>query len=282
MGTTSPTPISLGQLHHRAQVADLTVTETCHDAGLRLAPHEHEVANLYVTLSGRLCETVEQTQIEGEPGAMLVKPGGARHSNEYGGQEVVGIVIEVPEAAQDRLELRALFRDRRLLGDAECARLAAQLARELRWTGPGQRLIVDGLTYELLALAARSWRPERPRPRWLQSVRALVALEPEQGASLDGIAAAVGKHPCHVAREFRRHYGTSIGEFGRRRRLEDAAAELRSSGRPLAEIAARAGFCDQSHFANTFRRVFRVTPAQYRSRTARKPDPRRSGRGGLP
>jgi AraC family transcriptional regulator len=257
-------PISFGQLQHSARVGDLTITKTRHHAGLRIDRHAHEVANLYIALSGQLRESVDGLQMHGEPGAMLVKPGGVHHSNEYGGQEVVGLVVEVPDAAQDRLGLRALFEDRRLLGDPECTRVAAQLARELRWHGPGQQLLIEGLAHELLGLAGRCARPERRRPRWLESVRSLVAARPAQGASLDRIAAIVDKHPSHVAREFRRHYGVSIGEFARRRRLEDAAGELRDPRRSLAEIAGRAGFYDQSHFANAFRRVFRVTPLQYR------------------
>jgi AraC family transcriptional regulator len=270
-GMRIPTPITFGRPQYSARVGELTVTETRHGAGLRIATHEHDVANLYVTLSGRLRETVERVQLAGEPGTVLVKPSGARHSNEYGGEEVVGIVVEVPDAAQDRLALRAVFRDRRRLGDAECARVAAQLARELRWRGPGQPLVIDGLTHELLGLVGGHGRPDRRRPRWLAAVRELVAAEPERGASLERIAAVVGRHPSHVAREFRRHYGQAIGAFARRRRLEEAAAELRAPGRSLAEIAARAGFYDQAHFANLFRRVFGVTPSQYR-RSARAID----------
>jgi len=34
---------------------------------------------------------------------------------------------------------------------------------------------------------------------------------------------------------------------------------------PLAEIAARAGFADQSHFTREFKRHFGITPGHYRS-----------------
>lgn len=264
MTVANRTPITLGQRQHSACVADLILTQTHHDAGQRIRPHEHDVANLNVTLSGRFRETVGRARFDGEPGIMLVKPDGARHSNEYGEQDVVGLIVEVPEAAQDRLGLRALFRDRRLLGDAECARIATQLAAELGWRAPGQQLLVESLTHELLGLAAGCYRSERHRPRWLETIRELIAARPEHGASLESIAAVVGRHPSHVAREFRRHYGATIGEFARRRRLQDAAVELRGSARSLAEIAGRAGFYDQSHFANDFRRAFGVTPSQYR------------------
>jgi AraC family transcriptional regulator len=265
---TASTPITFGRRLYTARVGELTVTTTQHGAGQHIAPHAHDVANLCVTVSGRLRETVERTVLDGEPGALMIKPAGARHSNEYR-EAVTGLIVEVPDAAQDRLALRAVFRDRRLLGDVEFARIAAQLTGELTWCGPGQQLLIDGLTHELLCLIGRCGPAERRRPPWLASVRELVAAEPEHGASLDHIAAVVDHHPSHVAREFRRHYGATIGEFARRRRLEQAAAELRSSRRSLVEIAVRAGFYDQSHFANAFRRAFGATPSQYRRRAAR-------------
>ena len=263
---TAATPITYGRPRHSVRVAELTVTETSHAAGFRLCPHEHEVANVYVTLAGRLRETIERSSFDGGPGTVLVKPGGARHSNEYGDHDVVGIVIEAPQAAQERLGLDALFRDRRRLVDAECAQIAARLSRELRSGGPGQLLLVEGLTYELLGILSRSIRPSGRKPPWLESVRSLIAADPRAGGSLRSIAAAVGRHPSHVAREFRCHYGMTVGDYARRRRIEEAAAELRVSARPLAEIALRAGFCDQSHFTNAFRRSFRITPAEYRRR----------------
>jgi AraC-like DNA-binding protein len=40
---------------------------------------------------------------------------------------------------------------------------------------------------------------------------------------------------------------------------------------PLCEIAATLGFCDQSHFTRTFRRVAGMSPGQYaRSVTGRE------------
>ncbi len=265
------TPITYGQPRHSLRVSDLTLTETSHGAGCRLRPHEHEVANVYITLAGRHRETIERASFDGEPGTVLVKPGGARHSNEYGDHDVVGIVIEVPQTAQERLGLGALFRDRRRLVDAECARVAARLSRELRAVGPGQLLLVEGLTFELFGELSRSLRSAGRRPAWLESVRSWVVGNPQEGASLESVAAAVGRHPSHVAREFRRHFGMTVGDYARQRRLEEAAAELRLPGRSIVEIALRSGFYDQSHFTNAFRRAFRVTPAKYRRHTGAQP-----------
>ena len=50
----------------------------------------------------------------------------------------------------------------------------------------------------------------------------------------------------------------------RRLRVELAGRWLTDTDLPLAEIALAAGFCDQSHFSNLFRRIIGVTPSHYR------------------
>jgi AraC family transcriptional regulator len=47
-------------------------------------------------------------------------------------------------------------------------------------------------------------------------------------------------------------------------RIEFARRELAASGAPLGDIAAAAGFCDQSHFSRLFKRYTGQTPAEYR------------------
>ena len=67
------------------------------------------------------------------------------------------------------------------------------------------------------------------------------------------------------ARSFRRHYGSSVGEYVRRLQVAYAERELAQTDRGLAEIGSSAGFYDQSHFTHTFRLYARMTPAQYRA-----------------
>jgi AraC-like DNA-binding protein len=47
--------------------------------------------------------------------------------------------------------------------------------------------------------------------------------------------------------------------------MERAKALLSGSELPLAEVAARVGFADQSHFTSIFRRMTSMTPRSYRN-----------------
>ena len=52
------------------------------------------------------------------------------------------------------------------------------------------------------------------------------------------------------------------------RRLERAKALMRRTNEPLAEIAYRVGFSDQSHLTSIFRRETGLTPGRYRAALA--------------
>jgi AraC family transcriptional regulator len=83
------------------------------------------------------------------------------------------------------------------------------------------------------------------------------------------IARSVGVHPVYLAQVFRRAYGCSISEYLCRRRLEYACFELRGSNTSIAIIAIEAGFYDQGHFSRTFKRLYGITPSEYRRRYGR-------------
>ena len=120
----------------------------------------------------------------------------------------------------------------------------------------------------MLAWASRR-RAEQARrsgsPPWLTRAEQLLRDRFNEHVSVSTVAREIGVHPIHLARVFRAHFGDSVGAFLRRLRIEWAAARLAASESSLAEIAAGAGFADQSHFTRTFKRHLGVTPGQFRS-----------------
>jgi AraC family transcriptional regulator len=141
--------------------------------------------------------------------------------------------------------------------------LAHDVSRELARPDAFTQLALEGLVLELAATVARGREAVHREPR-LDVVRAMLADRLAHPPSLGEIASEVGLHPSHLARTFRAHVGESIGEHGRRLRLEWAAERLVCSDEGLAEIAGQAGFSDQSHFTREFKRRFGVTPGRYR------------------
>jgi AraC-like DNA-binding protein len=87
------------------------------------------------------------------------------------------------------------------------------------------------------------------------------------------MAAVVGLYPYHVAGQFKAATGLPQQQYVIARRVQ-RAKEVLQAGADLspAEVALRAGFCDQSQFTRHFKRLVSVTPGQFRmpSRIAQK------------
>lgn len=96
-------------------------------------------------------------------------------------------------------------------------------------------------------------------------VREFIESNLEQPLVLADLAAVAGLSPYHFARMFKQSAGEPPHAYVLRRRVEQARGLLAGSPLSLAEIAARCGFSNQSHFTGVFRRLTGVTPKRYRA-----------------
>jgi AraC family transcriptional regulator len=104
-------------------------------------------------------------------------------------------------------------------------------------------------------------------PRWLERVRERIHDEFARALTLAALAETGGVHRVHLARAFRRHYKCTVGDYIRQRRVEYACHRLTGHDDDrLSVIAFDAGFADQSHLTNTFRRLVGMTPGAFRTR----------------
>ena len=80
------------------------------------------------------------------------------------------------------------------------------------------------------------------------------------------MAAVARLSPYHFARQFKAATGLPPHQFVLARRVERAQQLLQGgAGSSLAQVAARAGFSDQSQFSRHFKRLVGVTPGRFRT-----------------
>ena len=88
----------------------------------------------------------------------------------------------------------------------------------------------------------------------------------EAGPTLEQMAAVARLSPFHFARQFKSSTGLPPHQYVIARRVERARQFLQAATDfSLAEVAAHAGFSDQSQFSHHFKRLIGVTPRHFRT-----------------
>ena len=90
-----------------------------------------------------------------------------------------------------------------------------------------------------------------------------------ENVTLDELATITGLSRFHLLRAFAAEFGMPPHTYLNQVRLAKAR-KLIAAGIPLANVAAEAGFADQSHFTRHFRKTYSVTPAEYAGREQKR------------
>lgn len=135
-----------------------------------------------------------------------------------------------------------------LFGETIGAALALYLAQHYSTTSRSTRNLAGGIA-------------EGSLRRVLEYVQANL----EGDLHLQELAEIADLSTFHFAKLFKRSTGCSPHQFVLQRRLERAKELLRNPHITLSEVSLRAGFADQSHLSNVFRRFVGLTPARFRA-----------------
>lgn len=98
----------------------------------------------------------------------------------------------------------------------------------------------------------------------LERARRIILAECDRDLTLDELARAARVSPSALVRGFASRFGLTPHAYLVRARLKRARLLL-DQGVPQSEAAVAAGFFDQSHFANAFRKYYGLPPGKYRA-----------------
>jgi AraC family transcriptional regulator len=240
------------------------------DYGARtsMSSHAHEEASLSIVVRGGFLERIGRGERAYGRGHVAFFPAGVKHAQAFGAED----------ARQVTFQPRADWID--YLADCKVALDAAPHASSAVFRRLGDRLLQEagaddafstvareGLVLEVVAAFGRSCLsppPARP-PAWLVAARDFLHAKALEPVSLAEVAKAAGRHEIHLAREFRRHFGASVGAYQRRLRTEHAAERLLDPGASLSDIAFECGFSSHAHLCREFKAQFGVTPSEHRA-----------------
>ncbi len=137
---------------------------------------------------------------------------------------------------------------------------------------------VCSLLQPMVLAASARWTRERrarhgcglvsgqARRRIVDTVKQRIAVHFSEDLSLADLASDAGCSPGHLARCFRALTGTSLHAYQNQLRLRAALPMLPDFRQRLSVLALELGFASHSHFGESFRRQFGMTPSEYADR----------------
>jgi AraC family transcriptional regulator len=255
-----------GQTAAPRAVAGFRISEVEYPPNLIIPRHDHELAGFCLVRAGAYDETYGRRRRACAAGTLVVHPAGEHHSDVH--RDCVVRLLSVEVGAERHRQLSESIEplaEPAHFEAGELTQMGQRLAAEMQRTDTASALAIEGLILEILALDARyRSSPRNHPPSWLRQADAFMRAHFDESLSVASIAKVAGVHPAHLARGFRQHYRCSVGDYLRGLRIEWAKAQLQDGELPLSEIAAMAGFADQSHFTRLFRNAVGVTPSRWR------------------
>ena len=103
-----------------------------------------------------------------------------------------------------------------------------------------------------------------PPERHLLRARDLADARYADAVTIADMARAAGLSTAHFSREFTRTFGETPHRYLLTRRLERAASLLRTTDRRVVDVCFLVGLGSVGSFTTSFRRMFGMTPTQYR------------------
>jgi AraC family transcriptional regulator len=251
----------------KSELNGFSLTEAVYPPKLRQPRHTHEIAHISFIVQGSYTERHPKKWWSCKTSTLVLHPFGLTHSLDFDNVETHIFTIKIKPRWLDYVCEKPQVLNRPAYfysGVPVC--FAARLFSEFRRADAASGLAMEGLVLELMAAATSGCAAERKDEdsRWLSQARDFLHAEFATNPTIADIARIAGVHPTHLARAFRKRTGCTIGEYARRLRLESASRQLASTDASLGEIAAAAGFADQSHLSRTFQNYLGVTPGEYR------------------
>jgi AraC family transcriptional regulator len=259
-----------GETLRSRKVSSFDLSERVYPARFRTPRHSHKQALFCYVVQGDYTETYGRKTRECSQSALLFHPANETHAEHFHDSGGRSFIIEIaPEWLERTRECAAVVDDPAEFHGGTHELLARRLYKEFALLDGVSPLVIEGLMLEMIGETARrkdynSRISANLAPRWLQQARDLLHARFAERLTLAELAHDVGVHPVHLAQAFHKSYRRTVGDYVRQLRIEYACHELAASETPIVQIALAAGFCDQSHFTRTFKRLIGVAPSQYR------------------
>ncbi|WP_299104767.1 helix-turn-helix transcriptional regulator [uncultured Tenacibaculum sp.] len=100
----------------------------------------------------------------------------------------------------------------------------------------------------------------RIKPKWVSQLKDILHSNEIDTLNLNQLATVLNIHPVYLSREFPKHFNTTIGNYIRTQKINKALILIAQKKLSMTEICYECGFYDQSHFINSFKKIYHQSP----------------------
>lgn len=183
------------------------------------------------------------------------------------------ILVDIRMPGMDGLELIRRLKEQRVeahfailsgYSDFEYARTAIRLGVQNYFVKPLEPEEIHQYLYALSRELSAD-QPQTPAvdPQFSEILE-YIDLHASEKLLLEDVADALGYNKNYVCHLFQKNIGQTYVQYLTQRRLQNAQRLLTETALPIAEIALRCGFSDNTYFNRVFKRATNRTPAEYR------------------
>lgn len=255
--------------------------------------HTHEFVELIFTSEGKATHFIDGKQYDVEAGDLLFVNYGQTHSfvgnegyhyynllyvPEFFSEELINSeniyeIFEISlfmEFEPCRVDCGQMvsFRGNEYL---EIKKLVEDMYKEFRQKLKGYRSVLNGYSRVLFSKILREMKRSDVNEdveNCINSMTVDILKYIDSRAfgkiSLKEIAEQTFYNPSYLSRLFKSHYGMSLSEYIKEKRIREAARLLTDSELSNEEIMSKVGYTDRKQFYKHFKEIYNQTPAEFR------------------
>ncbi len=247
----------LGKTKHIRKLENYCLSVSSHDTEDDTPEHCHINPYLSLNLGAEYIEHDGFAKRIIESGNVILRPSHYIHQNTF--NQNSGLCFNIEATSRNSQKILVLFSQKNI--HFSCFEVIRLLTKTFNDYYDHE---LDCLITETMLQKLETQDTKRV-PHWYFKVIEKVKDDYADSLSLKSIADCVSLHPNYLAKKFKNLNGSTLGDFIRYTRLENACLKLNSTKR-LTDISYETGFYDQSHFSHAFRSTFNMSPRQLRNK----------------
>lgn len=228
--------------------------------------HYHENPYFTYLLQGKLYEANKKEDYYLKSGSLLFHNWQDAHHNVKANEFTRGFHIELNAAWFEKYNLTDFdFEGSIRLQNPLIKSVMNQIFKESKKDDIHSKLSIDMLLLDIFnKIENRVQSDLQEKPKWVETLNEIIHEEPEICSSLPFLAKQLNIHPVHLSRKFPKYFNSTLGQYLRNQKVNNAALLMTYSRASLTEIGYQSGFYDQSHFISNFKRIYGLTPLKFR------------------